>query len=264
MRAIAVAIVGLAVIAAACTTAGASPAPSGATGGDLTGRTWVLASYASNGSQQPVPAGVSADAEFATTTVSGFGGCNAFNGPYQANGATLKIGPLAATQVACPGPTGELEAAFFDGLGKTAGYSATAGSLTMVDVNGGQTLVFTAGAAGTLTGATWHLTAYNNGKGAVTSVEAGSDPTAVFGQDASITGNASCNTYQGRYLATARIIKIGPLATTMLACASPALSAQESAYLAALARAATWSVDGTRLELRDANGSLQAQYVSRP
>src|SRR5262249_42507723 len=104
----------------------------------------------------------------------------------------------------------------------------------------------------------------NNGNQAVTSIEAGSDPTAVFGQDGSLTGNASCNSYQARYLSSARIIRIGPLTTTKLACASPTLSAQESSYLAALARASTWSVNRSQLELRDANGSLQAEYASGP
>jgi heat shock protein HslJ len=55
-------------------------------------------------------------------------------------------------------------------------------------------------------------------------------------------------------------IRFGPLATTRMACPDEELAEQERAYLAGLAAAASWSVRGDRLELRDAAGALQATF----
>lgn len=39
-----------------------------------------------------------------TSRVSGTAGCNRFNGSWKQDGATLKLGPFAATMMACPPP----------------------------------------------------------------------------------------------------------------------------------------------------------------
>jgi heat shock protein HslJ len=263
MRSIALVTIGLAVAAAACTGAGASPSPTGGTGGTLIGPAWILASYVKAGVSTAVPPGITADAVFKTAVVSGSSGCNAYTGPYTAQGSTIKAGPFAATQMACPGPSGDVEQAFIAGMANAATYTATADSLTLYDPSGAATLVFKAGTAGVLAGPTWHLLAYNNGKGAVQSAAAGSDATATFAADGTVSGNATCNQYNGPYTTNADTIKIGPLVSTKMACSSDNLNAQETAYLATLQNAATYTVEGTNLELRDANGALQAQYVSR-
>ena len=69
-------------------------------------------------------------------------------------------------------------------------------------------------------------------------------PTLVIGADGAISGNASCNSYH----TTARIqgssISIGPVSTTMMACAG-AIGLQERKYLAALDEANAWDIDGS-------------------
>jgi heat shock protein HslJ len=56
---------------------------------------------------------------------------------------------------------------------------------------------------------------------------------------------------------------LGPLAATMMACARQDLADQEAAYLAVLATAATYSVRGSRFELRAADGDLAADFERR-
>jgi heat shock protein HslJ len=112
-------------------------------------------------------------------------------------------------------------------------------------------------------GVTWHATAYNNGKQAVQSVAIGSDPTALFGTDGTVSGNGTCNTYNGPAMITGNRIAIGPLVSTKMACASDALNAQEAAYLAALEGAQSYDIRGKRLELRDAGGTLMASFEQR-
>jgi heat shock protein HslJ len=255
--------VGFAVVAAACTGAGATAVPKGGTGGTLEGPTWVLVSYDVSGTSTTVPAGVYADAVFKAGTVSGLAGCNAYTGSYQAVGSALTAGPFASTRKACPPPASDVETAFLDGMGKAASYSATADALSIFDASGAELLVFEAGTAGTLAGPTWHMLYYNNGTGGAQSAAAGADVTAVFGTDGRVAGNATCNQYDGPYTAKDATIAIGPLASTRMACPSDALSAQEAAYLAAIQKATTYAVQGTHLELRDASGALMAEYESR-
>jgi heat shock protein HslJ len=263
MRRLALAGIGLALLASACTGSAATPSPKGGTGGTLEGPTWILASYDKAGMSTAVPDGVYASAVFKKLDVSGNGGCNVYSGPYKADGATIKVGPLASTMMACGGPQGDVETAFMAAMNSAATYTATADGLTIYDANGTATLVFKAGQPGTLTGPTWHMIAYNNGKQAVVSAEAGADVTAVFGTDGQVTGNATCNQYNGPYTAKDDTIKIGPLASTKMACPSDALNTQEIAYLTALQNAATYTIQGTHLELRDADGALMAEYQSK-
>lgn len=48
--------------------------------------------------------------------LEGHGGCNGFFGSYKISGADLEIGPLGATQMACPQPIMDRELAFMQAL----------------------------------------------------------------------------------------------------------------------------------------------------
>lgn len=92
--------------------------------------------------QQPVAASGDpqrdAQVRFDGTRVSGSGGCNRITGGYLREGGTLRIGPLAATRMAClDAERGQLESAFVDALQATAGYSLLGGNqLTLLDASG--------------------------------------------------------------------------------------------------------------------------------
>lgn len=228
-----------------------------AQGGSLEGVTWRLASYVADGSTVTVPAGVAATATFANGQVSGHNGCNTYSGPYQASGSSLTIGPLASTLMACGPIQSEVESAFMTQLQAAGSYSATATELIIFDASGAKTLMFTAQPAATLAGSAWNVTGYNNGKEAVVSVAADSTITLIFGADGTVSGNASCNSYNGSYQTDGDALTIGPLATTRMACASDELNAQEAQYLAALQASATYDISNDQLTIRDAGGAMQ-------
>lgn len=72
--------------------------------------------------------------------VSGSGGCNRITGSYQRTGDQLKIGPLAATRMACiDASRGQLEARFLAALQATTSYSVSGNELILLDARG-QTL----------------------------------------------------------------------------------------------------------------------------
>ena len=72
-----------------------------------------------------------------------------------------------------------------------------------------------------------------------------------------MTGTAGCNQYFANYELEGQSLDIGPAGATRRFCAEPeGFMRQEAAYLQALRSAASFRLDGARLELRRADGAL--------
>ena len=257
LRILALAVVG-ALTMAGCDVIGT------AQGGQLEGVTWQLSTYIEGGSSIAVPDQAAATATFANGQVSGNNGCNSYSGPYQASGSTLSIGPLASTLMGCGPIQSALESAFMTLFQNAGSYTATSAALTIFDKSGAKTLEFTAQPAVTLEGSAWDVTSYNNGNQATVSPVAGSTITLMFGADGNVSGNATCNTYNGTYTVDGDALTVGPLATTRMACADDELNAQEAQYLAALQNAATYEIIDGSLWIRDAADPPANQVIAAP
>ena len=130
--------------------------------------------------------------------------------------------------------------------------------LVLLDSDGNALATFTA-LPKALADTAWVVTGYNNGKQAVVSVATGTKLTATFKADGKLGGSAGCNRYSALYTIDGKAVSIGPLATTRKSCGSPAgVMTQEARFLKALSTAATWRMDGERLELRTSKGALAA------
>jgi heat shock protein HslJ len=75
-----------------------------------------------------------------------------------------------------------------------------------------------------------------------------------------ISGFASCNNYNASYTTSGTTLTLGPAASTRRACIEDARNAQETAYLGALAKVASYTVSGDRLTLTDATGAPLATF----
>ncbi len=254
--------VSMALLVGGCggSSSGAASTPS-ASGGKLDGTSWQLSAYAAAGatSMTSVPANVRATAVFTADRVAGSGGCNSYSGPYTTSRATIHIGPLASTQMACMGAAGVVEALYLKGLEAAAGYTVTAAELTLTGADGKPMLSFAAAKAPSLVGTNWTATQINNGKQGVESIVAGTTVTAVFATDGTVSGSGGCNTYNGSYTVNGAALTFGAISSTQKACAAD-VSTQEAAYLAALSRTTTYLIQNDHLELRDASGALQVAY----
>ncbi|MEM8768744.1 MAG: YbaY family lipoprotein [Pseudomonadota bacterium] len=111
----------------------------------LTGTRWVLETMVGDSGGQ-APAALPGEErppslEFTADRVSGYSGCNGFNGGYDATDGSLTIGLLAITQRACPDMM--LERAILTGLGEADAYllDAEAQTLTLV-ASGKPTLIY--------------------------------------------------------------------------------------------------------------------------
>ncbi|MDP9900288.1 META domain-containing protein [Variovorax ginsengisoli] len=106
----------------------------------IEGRDWRLTRVGT----QPVALGGDpqrdAQVRFDGARVSGFSGCNQLTGDYERSGNRLKIGPLAATRMACTDPTrNAMESSFVGALQGTASYSLLGRQLSLND-SAGRTL----------------------------------------------------------------------------------------------------------------------------
>ena len=237
---------------AACASAGSQAE------GELTGKVWALDSL--NGAA-PVP-GSTVTAEFTEDgKVGGSAGCNSYSGSYTVSGNSIEFTQsMASTMMACEELIMAQETAYFQALAAAKSFVIEGDQLTLND-GGGKALATYKAQSQSLDGTSWQVISYNNGKQAVTSVLVGSDLTADFGSDGKLAGSAGCNNYSGGYEIDGDKITIGPLASTKKFCTDPAgVMDQENQFMAALQSAATYKIQGDRLELRTADGALAVDF----
>ncbi len=240
---------------------------SGSTADDskaLEGKTWKATEIAGVKSVLSTK-GSAATAKFAAGKVTGSGTVNSYSASYSTGpGNTIEIGAAVSTQMAGPEDAMAQEQAYFAALQKAAAYKVTDDSLTMLDDKDNVLVKYEAVEPTKLTGTEWQAIAYNNGKGGLQSLAADSAITAVFGDDGTLAGNGGINQYSTKYTTSGQdqMTIDAQIVSTQMA-GPDALMAQEAAYLAALPKTATYSIDGDELWLRDAGGAALAQYVAK-
>lgn len=240
----------------------------GCSGGDaaetapLAGSSWSLATYAS--SDGPSTAAVTgtdgAPLTFAPDgTLAGSTGCNRFTGTYEQDGSSLSITLGGVTQMACEGDLAVQETAVLAALPQVTSFDAAAGLLLTSD-NGDVLLTYAAGITD-LAGTTWQATGINNDAEAVVSDETTSGVTMAFGDDGTVSGSGGCNTFTGSYSTTDDgQIEFGAIASTLMAC-DDTLMTTEQQFFAALEQVTTYTIEGTTLNLRDADGATQVNLT---
>jgi heat shock protein HslJ len=230
----------------------------------LEGTQWELMTY-NNGNNALVSVNPDSrvTAFFENGKLNGSAGCNNYSGAYEVEGNNMEIGPLASTMMMCPDPDiMEQEQLYLGALGSAVFYKILANRLELINGEGATAAMYTVAAPVSLESQSWEVISYNNGKEAVVSVIIGSRITAEFDGE-QINGSSGCNNYFGAYEAEGENISIGPLANTERFCMDPdGVMDQEQEYLAALQSAATYRIDGDRLEMRTADGALAVSMVA--
>ena len=188
--------------------------------------------------------------------------CNTANGAYTADGSSITINePLAMTMAICPPES--LSDEFVKQLTGIAIYFFEGESLYFDLKFDSGTMKFSPLKSAGLPGSAWAVRGYNNGKGGVVSVIIGTEINAVFGEDGQITGSSGCNSYSAGYKTDGDNIAIGLPISTQMFCEQPeGIMDQEAQYLAALQTVATYRVEGERLQMRTAEGSLAVDFVT--
>jgi heat shock protein HslJ len=105
---------------------------------------WVVTGVLYDDAFHSVRGGAELTADFARREgVTGSGGCNTFRADYRVDGASLEIGPVASTRIACP--TEELsvqEFGYFAALESAARWEQVGDSLTVTNRAGQRAVTF--------------------------------------------------------------------------------------------------------------------------
>lgn len=246
----------VALIAAGCSGGDGAGAPA------LAGSSWSLVSYASSAGDATdavsgtdgAPLTFAADGSLAGST-----GCNRFTGTYEQDGSSLSITLGAVTEMACEGELGAQEAAVLAALPQVASLDAASG-LVLVSKGGDVLLTYGAGLSD-LAGTSWQATGINNGAAAVVSDDTTGGATITFSEDGTASGTGGCNSFATTFTTTPDgQIDFSPIGATLMACEDEAVSATEQAYFLALDNSATFTIEGTTLNLRDADGATQVNF----
>jgi heat shock protein HslJ len=208
--------------------------------------------------------GTEVTAAFAAGELSGSGGVNRYTATYETRaGGAVTIAQPAATMMAGAPEAMAQEQAYFAALTKVTKYAVTADTLTLKDDQGAVLVRYAVVQPTTLEGTEWDALAYNNGKGGLQSLAPSSAITATFGSDGSLAGNATINQYTTTYTTSGKTMSIDATIVSTKMAGAADLMKQESAYLAALPRTATYSIEGDELWLRDSTGAALAHYVAK-
>ena len=139
-----------------------------------------------------------------------------------------------------------------------ASFAIVGEQLTLAGSDGSALLVYQAlHGSGALAGS-WTTTSYSSGS-AVQSVAVGSTLTADFAHGR-VSGDSGCNSFAGPYEVQGSTIELGPLRSTLRACADPALQTQEQQYVAALQLASSFELTKTTLHLLRVDGGIAATF----
>lgn len=248
-------LVALALMALAC---GGEDEPSLGVKGALDGTLWTLTTL--NGQTALKEAVVTIN--FAAGQCAGSDGCNRYSGSYTADAATIRFDELfTSTMMACSEPISNQATAYLKALGQAAAYMADDRKMSLYDNDGREVAAFSAQSS-ELTGTSWIVTAFNNGRQAVVGVMAGIEITADFGADGKVGGSGGCNSYMSPYQSDGSKITVGPVVLSTRKACEQAVMDEETQYLAALTMAAAYRIEGSKLELRDAGGALAVTLKS--
>jgi heat shock protein HslJ len=110
-----------------------------------------------------------------------------------------------------------------------------------------------------LSATTWKLAYYSDGQGGWFAAINGTNVTATFGLDGTLSGNAGCNPYSSQYSVNGNSISITVPGVSVATC-SESVMKQEQTYLSRLPLATTWKITDSTLMLSDASGNSLISY----
>jgi heat shock protein HslJ len=249
----------------AAVPAPADEAPGPVESAPFEGIAWSLAAYRSGddlvaveSAEGPSPASF----RFEEGRLGGSVGCNRLLAGFNRNGEALTFESNAvSTMMACPEPLAAQEQALAAAFAAAASYRMDGKLLEILDGSGQPLLRFIALEPSPLTGETWRLLSFNNGKDALVSALPDTEITLELRDDGTLGGSNGCNRYMSGFTLKGEALSFGPLATTRMACRGPDGAAEQAeAFARALASVTGYRVEAGELTLLTAQGATAARF----
>ena len=217
----------------------------------LEGTSWILVEL--NG--KPALSDTTITLNLNGDKLTGNDGCNHYGGSYTSKGDSFSIGEdLMGTLMACEETIMTQAGGYTSALRKASKFSITDNRLHLLDENGNSLAIFEAQSQ-ELAGTSWLATYLNteSSEGVVTSssIQA-SQQTLFFDKDGKVSGNAGCNDYFADYEVNDKKLSISAIGSTKMFCGD-GLMAEETAFLTALEKAASYRITGDSLQIFSTN-----------
>ncbi|PKO05398.1 MAG: hypothetical protein CVU41_12240 [Chloroflexi bacterium HGW-Chloroflexi-3] len=226
--------------------------------GSLENTSWILVELYG----QPVLPGTTITLNLNGDTLTGNDGCNHYGGSYTSNGDSFSIGEdLMGTLMACEETIMTQAGDYTSALRKASQYSITDNRLHLLDENGNTLAIFEAQSQ-ELADTSW-LASYVNTESSEDIVSSSSiqaaQQTLSFDKAGKISGIAGCNDYFANYEVKDKDLSISAIGSTKMFCGD-GLMAEESAFLAALDKAASYRISSDTLQIFAANGNTLISF----
>lgn len=223
----------------------------------LDGTSWTLADLAG----RPLADGDAPTARFEDGRVHGSDGCNRYSAPVTTNGDSITIGPHGpSTMMACSPAIMRQADEFMAALLASHRFRVAGERLELLDARGAIAATLVA-QSWSLAGTSWRVTGINNGRDAVVGVHSEGSVTMTFANDGTVSGRGGCNRYSATYRHEGASLRFTSPAATRRLCPEEGIMEQERAFLAAMEKVSTLSLDGPRLDLRMPDGALALMLV---
>jgi heat shock protein HslJ len=195
-------------------------------------------------------------------SASGTDGCNRYTTTYTASRSSISFEPAASTMMACPEAVATQAArVLWRHWAQRIVTNCAAVNSSCLD--GTKVLATFVAAKEDLAGTTWLVTGYNNGREAVVSPLLGADIIVNIDDANLISGNAGCNDFFAQVQAATNGIHRDRRRRRHAAHLhkSSRRHGTGGEFFAALESAATFSVEGDFIELRNADDAIAVHMV---
>jgi heat shock protein HslJ len=112
-----------------------------------------------------------------------------------------------------------------------------------------------------MTRSDWTLQSYADVTGTLVTVKPGTPVTAIFADDATVSGSAGCNLYRANYTVRDFAISVSTPVSTKIVCNDPNIMQQDSVYLEDLVRSEELRISETNLIFYDESGKPVLVFV---
>lgn len=114
-----------------------------------------------------------------------------------------------------------------------------------------------------LTSGRWILSSYSTPSGGLQRPLPGTEITARFGPDGSLSGSAGCNSYNGTFMAYDQTLRVNTLSPSQAWCQTPdGIMDQEGTFLSLMQQASRMSISAGQLNVFDSGGNRILEFIS--
>lgn len=227
----------------------------------ITGNPWVVTQVLTSEGLKPIAPGKLPVVNFGTDgRVAGNSTINLFSAPYTMDGSSVRMGPVVRTR--WTGLQTELlqDQLVLSALGAMASFAVRDGVLELSNSSNQVVMTLSAAHEPDLVGQNWRCLSFTSESSGTIPVIETSAIGAGFSPIGGLAGTAGVNSYEASYTVSGSEMTITGVKWVSEMAGSEPLMAQEKQYVEAIARTASYKIQGFHLTLFDSSDATVAVF----